>query len=185
MTNHDEDDVSFLDIRKEDLIPVPPQEKVWATIGENLALEYIDWAVINGMATQFDDLHKSNQPKSETHVMCKLIALVRDSVAEDTKAKMINQFKQSDWGRDEFMVIAAVRYCIGRKTYVVSDCVDWLIANWKNFEKSTRDVIRGDLEWSFEEDDRDRAEKREHKKLGFDMDRRQWERVRALWGNDK
>lgn len=88
MTNTEDDDVSFLDVRKEDMVPMPPQEKVWATIGDNLQLEYIDWAVISGMAAQFDELHKANQEKSETHVMCKLIVLVRDAVAAETEAKI-------------------------------------------------------------------------------------------------
>ena len=79
---------------------------------------------------------------------------------------------------------AAFRYCLGRRTYIVSDCCDWLVTNWENFQKFTKGVIRGDLEWAFDEDDRDRAEKRKHKKLGMDIDRQQWERVRALW-NDK
>lgn len=93
--------------------------------------------------------------------------------------------EQAGWGRDEIMVIAAFRYCLGRRTYIVSDCCDWLVTNWENFQKFTKDVIRGDLEWAFDEDDRDRAEKRKHKKLGMDIDRQQWERVRALWSNDK
>ena len=102
-----------------------------------------------------------------------------------TTASVFETGPSSAWGRDEMMVVAAFRYCLGRRSYVVSDCVDWLIAHWEDFEKSTKDVIRHDLEWAFGEDDRDRAEKREYKKLGMDMDRRQWERVRALWRNDK
>jgi hypothetical protein len=88
MIANDNEDVSFFDVRKEDMVVVPPQEKVWATIGDNLQLEFIDWAVINGMAAQFDELHKSNQDKSETHVICKLLALVRNAVAAETEAKV-------------------------------------------------------------------------------------------------
>lgn len=84
----DDEDVSFLDVKKEDLVPIPPQEKVWAQIGDNLQLEYIDWHMINGLAFQFDDLHKRGEEKSESHVICKLLTLVRDAVAEETEAKV-------------------------------------------------------------------------------------------------
>lgn len=30
-------------------------------------------------------------------------------------------------GHDHLMVIAATRYCLGRMSYIVSDCADWLI----------------------------------------------------------
>jgi hypothetical protein len=88
-----DDDVSYLDVKKEDMVPIPPQEKVWATIGDNLQLEYIDWEVITGMAAQFDELHKANQEKSESHVMCKLITLVRNAVAEETEVKIRAQYE--------------------------------------------------------------------------------------------
>ena len=83
-----DDDISYLDVRKEDLVPIPPQEKIWAQIGEDLQLEYIDWNMINGRASQFDDLHKKGEEKSESHVICKLLTLVRDAVAEETEAKV-------------------------------------------------------------------------------------------------
>ena len=40
--NSEDDDVSYLDVKPEDMVPIPPQEKVWATICDNLELEYID-----------------------------------------------------------------------------------------------------------------------------------------------
>lgn len=79
----DDDDVSYLDVKPEDMVPIPPQEKVWATIGDNLELEYIDWDMIENLAHQFDLLHKAGEQKTESHVICKLLVLVRD----DTKKK--------------------------------------------------------------------------------------------------
>ena len=89
------------------------------------------------------------------------------------------------WGRDEMMVVAAFRYCLGRRTYIVNDCAEWLIANWQTFSDKTREVIQRDLEEEFVRDARDRAESSKYPALGMDMDRQQWERVRALWRNDK
>ena len=85
------------------------------------------------------------------------------------------------FGRDHLMVIAAVRYCIGRMTYIVSDCADWVIANWKDWPKHTKEIIRRDLEDAFKRDDVARAEQSGYKPLGCDCDRQQWERVRSLW----
>jgi len=96
MTNED-DDVSYLDVKEEDKIKVPTGEHaVWAKIGENLQLEYINWEMINAFAAQFDELTKAGQDKSETHVMCKLIALVRELVKEETMARARLEFSKND-----------------------------------------------------------------------------------------
>ncbi|MBS0227639.1 MAG: hypothetical protein JSS23_02970 [Proteobacteria bacterium] len=89
--------------------------------------------------------------------------------------------EQDAWGFQGLMVTAAFRYCCGRSTYIVGACVDWLIAHWEEFPCNTRDIIRRDLEREFARDDEDRADGHEHKALGHDCDRREWERVRALW----
>jgi hypothetical protein len=86
------------------------------------------------------------------------------------------------WGRGELMVIAAVRYCMGRTSYIVGDCADWLIEQWPNFSEKTRAIIMRDVEEEFARDDRARADMSDYKPLGMDMDRAEWERVRKLWG---
>lgn len=91
--NNDDDDVSFLDVKPEDIVAMPPQEKVWATIGDDLKLQYIDWSMINLMALQFDELHKQGLEKSESHVICKLMTLVRDVVQEETAAKIRAEYE--------------------------------------------------------------------------------------------
>lgn len=84
------------------------------------------------------------------------------------------------YGRDDLMAIAAVRYCIGRMTYIVGDCADWLICVWPDLKPSAQAVIKRDIEESLARDDEDRAEGREHKALGHDCDRAEWERVRRI-----
>lgn len=86
------------------------------------------------------------------------------------------------WGFNALMVTAAFRYCLGRQTYIVSVCADWLVANWDRFPQNVRDVIQRDLEEEFERDDAARREGNSLcKPLGWDCDRKEWERVRALW----
>ena len=87
----------------------------------------------------------------------------------------------SVWGRDQIMVIAAMRYCMGRRTYIVGDCVEWLIVQWPNFNEHTRALIQRDLEEEFDRDDKARLEQDTYLPLGMDMDRREWEKVRKLW----
>jgi hypothetical protein len=89
--------------------------------------------------------------------------------------------KHRPWGHDDLMVLAAFRYCLGRKTYIVSECCNWLIDNWNNFEFDVRRTIQEELEACFKRDDADRACGNTNKILGWDCDREDWERVRAIW----
>jgi len=45
------------------------------------------------------------------------------------------------WGTHHIMVTAAHRYCLGRRTYIVSICVDWLKSNWEKIEPETKKRI--------------------------------------------
>lgn len=42
------------------------------------------------------------------------------------------------------MVMAAHRYCLGRKSYIVGVCVSWLKTHWGEFMDSTQDMILQD-----------------------------------------
>ena len=84
-------------------------------------------------------------------------------------------------GHDHLMVIAATRYCLGRMTYIVSDCADWLIKIWPLLSPRTQRIIQRDIEEAFSRDDADREAGRTYKALGHDCDRHQWARVRGLW----
>jgi len=83
MQNTNDDDVSYLDVKPEDMVPIPPQEKVWATIGDNLELEFIDWDMIENLAHQVDLIHKAGGDKTQSHVICKLLVLVRKQTRKE------------------------------------------------------------------------------------------------------
>ena len=85
------------------------------------------------------------------------------------------------WGRDDLMAIAAVRYCLGRMTYITSDCSEWLLAQWPNIKPSARAIIQRDIEDEFKRDDEARESGAEYTPLGWDCDRAVWANVRALW----
>lgn len=88
-------------------------------------------------------------------------------------------------GHDHLMVIAATRYCLGRMTYIVGDCADWLVKLWPLLGDPTRAIIRRDIEEAFRRDDDDRAAGRDYKALGHDCDRAEWAKVRGLWQGEE
>lgn len=42
---------------------------------------------------------------------------------------------------DDLMVLAAFRYCLGRRSYIVGSCVDWLIENWDGIYDHRQNII--------------------------------------------
>ena len=85
------------------------------------------------------------------------------------------------WGRDDLMAIAAVRYCLGRMTYITIDCSEWLVHQWPNIKPSARAVIQRDIDEAFARDDEAREAGDSYKPLGWDCDRAVWQKVRELW----
>lgn len=96
-------------------------------------------------------------------------------------ARLIEQTRLESFGRDSLMAVAAFRYSLGRMTYIVSDCADWLIANWPRLPSNAQKIIQRDLDEAFIRDNDARQDGSEYKPLGHDRNRAQWERVRALW----
>lgn len=79
------------------------------------------------------------------------------------------------------LVVNATRYCMGRRTYAVGEHADWLVTHWGELDEHTRRQIAVDLDREFAADDLARADGWDHKPLGMDCDRREWEKVRALY----
>ena len=85
------------------------------------------------------------------------------------------------WGRGELMAMAAVRYCLGRRSYIVSDCVDWLFDNWNKFGENTRNLIKRDIEEEIKRDEEARVKGHSSRLPWDDCDRNEWLRCRELW----
>ncbi len=97
------------------------------------------------------------------------------------KKSKLELTREDAWGWQELMVVSAFRYCLGRQTYIVGACADWIIANWNKFSPNNKQIIQRDLEEAFQEDDRGKKALDKYSRLGQDCDRAQWERVRNLW----
>ena len=88
-----DEDVSYLDAKPEDRTLMPPQEKAWAQIGEDLKLAFIDWDMINEMARQFDELHLQKKEKTYSQVISKLLVLVREVTVAETELRVRAEYK--------------------------------------------------------------------------------------------
>lgn len=46
---------------------------------------------------------------------------------------------------DQLMAMAAYRYCLGRRSYIVSTCQEWILAIWEQLTNNTRQVMVRDI----------------------------------------
>lgn len=83
----------------------------------------------------------------------------------------------------ERFIHQATRYVLGRSSYAVSEHCDWLIANWDNIPLDEKALIVSDVEQAFRHERGLRSSRPDagYSPLGMEMDKRDWERVRALW----
>lgn len=55
---------------------------------------------------------------------------------------------------DQLMAMAAHRYCMGRMSYIVGSCMEWIRGTWEQLEPNTQNVmLRDTLEWLARNDD--------------------------------
>ncbi len=80
------------------------------------------------------------------------------------------------WGQCDMMAVCAVEYCLGRKTYVVGECVEWLHAIWKELHPAAQAAIARTVESAY-----DKHERGWNGVLGMEMDKAEWDRARKLW----
>ena len=73
-----EDDEAYLIVPEEHIKKIATPDTVWAKIGEDGQLEVIRWDIIQMYALEYDMLARAKQQHSQTHVICKLLVLVRD-----------------------------------------------------------------------------------------------------------
>lgn len=77
------EDEAYLIVPEEHRKTVVSPNTVWAKIGDDGQLETIRWDIINMYAAQYDALGKMDKEKSQTHVMCKLLVLVREQALKE------------------------------------------------------------------------------------------------------
>ena len=70
---------------------------------------------------------------------------------------------------NDHIIFYAFRYCLGRRTYAVSEMVSYLFNNWNNISKRVRDKITEEI-----------ANAIENKRAGMECDIKQWEKILEL-----
>ena len=83
MSEIKDDDEAYLIIPQEHTKVIANPETVWAKIGDDGQLEVLRWDIIDMYATEFDSLLRAGKDKPQTHVLCKLLVLVREQVKRD------------------------------------------------------------------------------------------------------
>lgn len=75
------------------------------------------------------------------------------------------------------MIIDAIRYAMGRRSYQVGVTCEWLMSNWLNIDPSTQMIIKNDIDREFKIG----HETGKWQHLGTVFDIANWDSVRALW----
>lgn len=72
---------------------------------------------------------------------------------------------------DEQILISAVRYCVGRQSYIVGSCDRWVRERWDSLSAGAQRVILDDLKAALDQ------ERLGHRSLGMEMDRDLWAKL--------
>jgi len=78
-----EDDEAYLIVPQEHAKVIASPETAWAKIDEEGKLELLRWDIVEMYALEYDSLGRNGKDKSQTHVICKLLVLVRDQVRKE------------------------------------------------------------------------------------------------------
>jgi len=68
------------------------------------------------------------------------------------------------------LIISAVRYSLGRRTYIVSVTCSLVKAYWQNLNEATKQIIIRDIK-----------EQKDRKNLGAECDKKDWENILQLY----
>lgn len=73
----------------------------------------------------------------------------------------------------EWQLFNSFRYCLGRQTYAVSECVETILEVWPELSSKVQDLMYKETQEAIKKD-----------QAGAAMDRRQWLRVAERWEVD-
>ena len=82
------------------------------------------------------------------------------------------------------LAIQSLRYCMGRMTYAVSDCIEFIRQHWQDLTPNTKRVIIRDLDVELESHEDDVKSGKEYCRLGSAFDYQAWKNLRE-WINEQ
>ena len=74
-----------------------------------------------------------------------------------------------------WMIHQSFRYCLGRRTYAVSDFVDWALTNFEQIPESTKSIMLRELKEAFAH----------NRGLGDPCDCEQWQKLLEALKNER
>ena len=80
MTDIKDDDEAYLVLPEGHAKHLIPTDTVWAKIGDTGELEILRWDLIEMYANEYNSDERN---RTQTHVMCKLLVLVRDETRKE------------------------------------------------------------------------------------------------------
>lgn len=80
------------------------------------------------------------------------------------------------------LAIQSLRYCMGRRTFAVIDCVAFLRQHWKDLTKNAKIIIIRDLDEALQWHEEDLKDGKEYCYLGDECDYQKWKSLRE-WIN--
>ncbi len=54
--------------------------------------------------------------------------------------------------KNYLMTLAAFRYCLGRRSYIVTECVQWLYEYWDDLPPVAQKTIKDEIQIALDED---------------------------------
>ena len=83
MSNIDDNEEAYLEMPEENVKKIAMPDTVWAKISEKGELEVLRWDIVEMYAIEYDSLKRTSKEPAQTHVICKLLVLVRDQVRKE------------------------------------------------------------------------------------------------------
>lgn len=80
------------------------------------------------------------------------------------------------------LAIQSLRYCMGRRTFAVIDCVEFLSRHWQDLTKHAKIIIIRDLDEALQWHEDDLKAGKEYCYLGDECDYQKWKSLRE-WIN--
>ena len=80
------------------------------------------------------------------------------------------------------LAIQSLRYCLGRRTFAVIDCVEFIRKHWQDLTKHAKAIIIRDLDEALQSHEDDLRDNREYCYLGDQCDYQKWKSLRE-WIN--
>lgn len=99
---------------------------------------------------------------------------------------LVKEKKTIQLSQDEIdsMMLYMFRYCLGRMSYSVSDCVDILSSHWDDISPNRQVMIESELKSLLIQDGKSREDGLNYLPMGMDCDRQRWSSMFALWGEE-